>query len=100
MITIVQPLLPIEVPTGWMVLHEDQHRRSPHITPGIIGEQTTQKWLKPVVVRLVSSIENSPRLVLVQVVPPPVFITWLQKRFTLYDKAVGASSSPALAGGF
>lgn len=83
---ITEPVLPLEVPTGWMVVQKDQHRYLPQMTPGISGKQSTQEWLKLAVVRFVSTIENSPRLMLVQIAPPPNSITWIQERLSLYDK--------------
>ncbi len=75
---LVEPLLPIEVPVGWMILQKDQHRRFPSMTPGLTEVQSCNSWLSQLVKTVQLLVRVMFRIRREIVVPSLSIVKWIR----------------------
>ena len=82
---LVDPILPLAIPTGWMVLQGDQHRRPQPLTAGISESRPIlMDWLDFAAHIFVLVFKTFSRIAESCVLPSPV-ATWIRERFVLHE---------------
>ena len=77
---LVEPLLPVEVPVGWMILQKDQHRRSLSLTPGLTDIQPCNSWLSQLVKTVQLLVRVMFRIRREIVVPSLSIVNWIREK--------------------
>ena len=82
---LVDPILPLAIPTGWMVLQGDQHRRPQPLTAGISESRPIlMDWLDFAAHIFVLVFKTFSQIMESYVLPSPV-VNWIRERFVLHE---------------